>query len=368
MTIPFFDLSRQYDAIATEIEAATTDVLRSQHYIGGPAVESLEQRLADRVGVDHAIGVSSGTDALLVSLMALDIGPGDEVITTPFTFFSPVEGVVRRGARPVFVDIEPETYNLDARRLDDAITDNTRAILPVHLYGQSCDMTAICRTADAHDLFVVEDMAQSIDATHCGDPTGSRGTVGCLSFYPTKNLGAAGDGGMVFCDDDGLAGRIRRLTRHGADPKYHHREIGGNFRLDALQAAILGVKLDHLDRWTERRREHAAFYDEAFDGVDPVTTPVIDDDNRSVYHQYTVCVPRRDELRRWLDDNGIGTNIYYPEPLHTQPAVDDIDAEDGDLPHAETVCRQVLSLPIFPELTDDERRQVADAIVRFFDN
>lgn len=363
MDVPFFDLTRQYDRLRCDIDEAVDDVLESQQCIGGPHVARLERRLAERIGVAHAIGVSSGTDALLASLMALDIGPGDEVITTPFTFFSPIGGILRQGARPVFVDIEPETFNIDPEHIEEAISPRTRAILPVHLFGQACDLSAICELADDRNLYVIEDMAQAIGARHHDRPVGSFGTTGCVSFFPSKNLGGAGDGGMVFCDDDAVAEAIRIRCRHGASPKYHHLTVGGNFRLDAIQAAILGVKLDHLDRWTEARRRHAAFYDEAFDGVDAITPPGILDANASVYHQYTVRVPSRDEVRRRLSERGVGTNVYYPQPLHTQPALDELDVRRGDFPVAERACEEVLALPVFPELTDRERRYVADTLI-----
>lgn len=363
MSVPFFDLTRQYQALADDIDRAVANVLSSQRCIGGPHVSALEERLAERLGCAHAIGVSSGTDALLVSLMALDIGPGDEVITTPFTFFSPIGSILRLRAQPVFVDINADTFNLDINGVAEAITDKTRAILPVHLFGQSCDMSALMDCADAHDLAVVEDMAQAIDARHGDRAVGTFGDTGCVSFFPTKNLGAAGDGGMVFCDDDELAQRIRRLCRHGAEPKYHHVEVGGNFRLDAIQAAILGVKLDHLSDWNTARRDHAAFYDQAFASEAAITTPTISAENHSVYNQYTLRVARRDAVRDKLNQRGMGTNIYYPEPLHTQPAVGGEQAR-GLFPKAERACEEVLSLPIFPEMSQQERRQVADAVLQ----
>ncbi len=362
MSVPFFDLTRQYEAIGDEIDEAMADVMASQWFIGGPHVADLEKQLAARVGCAEAIGVSSGTDALLVSLMALDIGPGDEVITTPFTFFSPIGSILRRGARPVFVDIDEATFNLDAGQLQEAITERTRAILPVHLFGQPCDMTAIGEVAAANDLAVIEDMAQALDAEHDGRPVGSFGTTGCVSFFPTKNLGAGGDGGMVFCDDEALAARIRRICRHGAEPKYHHVEVGGNFRLDAIQAAILKTKLHYLQQWNDARRGHAAFYDEAFADIEGVTTPMIGPKNRSVFNQYTIRVDDRDAVRQRLSEEGIGTNLYYPEPLHTQPALGFLDTQMGDFPIAERACRQVLSLPVFPELRDEERQKVVQKV------
>ena len=362
--IPFFNLTRQYNQIKTSVDAAVAEVLAGQQCIGGPHIQALEKALADRVGAKHAIGVSSGTDALLVSLMALDLGPGDEVITSPFTFFSPIGAILRRGATPVFVDIDDATFNLDPRGIEEAITENTRAILPVHLFGQTCDMTAISTIAEAHGLAVIEDMAQAIGSTHQGRPAGSFGTTACVSFFPTKNLGAAGDGGMVFCQDDDLADKIRRLCRHGAQPKYHHVDIGGNFRLDALQAAILRQKLPHLSDWTAARRRHAAFYDEAFADRDEIITPQISEENQSVYNQYVIRVPNRDELRSRLTEAGVGTNIYYPEPVHTQPALGVHRQEVGAFPKAEKVCEEVLALPIFGELREEERERVSEGVRR----
>lgn len=362
MSVPFFDLKRQYAELKVAIDGAVADVLQSQHFIGGVHVASLEEAMARRVGVPHAIGVSSGTDALLVSLMALDLKPGDEVITSPFTFFAPVEAILRCGARPVFVDIDPLTFNLDPGLVEKALTSRTRAILPVHLFGQSCDMSALIEIAEGANLIIIEDMAQAIDATHKGRDVGTFGQTGCLSFFPTKNLGCAGDGGMVFCRDDEVAARIRRLCRHGAEPKYHHVEVGGNFRLDALQAAILRVKLEHLDRWTALRREHAAFYDEALSDIDDVETPEVATGNSCVFNQYVIRSQRRDEVQRGLGEAGVGSNIYYPQGLHTQPALAHLGYEAGDFPQTERACREVLALPIFPELTPRERQEVVDVL------
>ena len=360
--VPFFDLSRQYEELRDDLSSAVEEVLASQRYIGGPRVAQIEQKLAARVGVAHGIGVSSGTDALLASLMALEVGPGDEIITSPFTFFSPVESILRLGARPVFVDIDLATFNLDVRAVEAAIGPKTRGILPVHLFGQTCAMSQLMELAADRDLFVVEDMAQALDAEHKDKRSGSFGAAGCVSFFPTKNLGAAGDGGMIFCDDDGLADRIRRICRHGAQPKYHHVEVGGNFRLDPIQAAILEVKLEHLHRWNICRRDHAAFYDRALSDHPSITTPTISDDNLCVFNQYTIRVPHRDRLRDRLAKRGVGTNVYYPEPLHLQPALGHLGHSPGDFPNTEAACREVLSLPIFPELTDEELRRVVEAL------
>lgn len=361
-SVPFFDLKRQYAALKPQIEAAVSQVLESQHFIGGPHVMALEEELSDFVGSAGAVGVSSGTDALLASLMALEIGPGDEVITTPFTFFAPVESILRVGATPVFVDIDPMSFNIDAAQIEAAITERTKAIMPVHLFGQCADMTAIMELAHQYELLVIEDNAQALGATHRGRQAGSFGELGCVSFFPTKNLGGAGDGGMVFCADKALAEQVRLIGRHGARPKYHHLLVGGNFRLDAIQAAILRVKLRSLRDWARARQEHAAFYDEALQGVEGLRTPVVSAGNESVYNQYTIRVDNRDEVARRMQARGVGTNIYYPEALHVQPALEGLGYHAGDFPEAERACREVLSLPIFPELTEPERQYVVEAL------
>lgn len=361
-SVPFFDLKRQYAALKPRIDEALSQVLESQHFIGGPHVKALEEELSDFVGSAAAVGVSSGTDALLASLMALEIGPGDQVITTPFTFFAPVESILRLGARPVFVDIDPETFNIDATQIEAAITKRTKAIMPVHLFGQCADMTAIAEIAARYELAIIEDAAQALGATHRGRPAGSFGQFGCVSFFPTKNLGGAGDGGMVFCADQTLEDRIRLISRHGARPKYHHLLVGGNFRLDAIQAAILRVKLRSLRDWARARQEHAAFYDEALQGVEGLRTPVVSAGNESVYNQYTIRVDNRDEVARRMQARGVGTNIYYPEALHVQPALEGLGYHAGDFPEAERACREVLSLPIFPELQASERDYVVEVL------
>src|SRR5690554_594222 len=321
MGVPFFDLTRQYAALEDEIRPAIDEVLRTQRCIGGPFVTSLEEELARRVGVKHAVGVSSGTDALLLSLMALNIKPGDEVVTSPFTFFAPIGSILRLGARPIFVDVEPEGFNLDATRVSEALSERTRAVLPVHLFGQCAQMDEVMAAAASCPgpaPAVVEDLAQALGASFKGGQAGSFGQVGCVSFFPTKNLGAAGDGGMVFTDDGALHDRLRLLARHGAQPKYHHVEVGGNFRLDALQAAILGVKLEHFDAFCDRRRAHAAYYNEALAGIEGLTLPTHSSEHRPVYNQYVVRVADRARLIAHLEARGIGSAVYYPEPLHTQ--------------------------------------------------
>ncbi|TXD42821.1 DegT/DnrJ/EryC1/StrS family aminotransferase [Lujinxingia vulgaris] len=363
MGVPFFDLTRQYAALEAHIRPAVDEVLRTQRCIGGPRVTELEQALARQVGVAHAVGVSSGTDALLLSLMALNLKPGDEVVTSPFTFFAPVGSIMRLGGRPVFVDIEPEGFNLDAAHVEDALGAKTRAVLPVHLFGQCAPMDQVMEAVqNAPGVAVIEDLAQALGASIEGRQAGSFGLAGCVSFFPTKNLGAAGDGGMVFTDDDAFHERLRLLARHGASPKYHHVEVGGNFRLDALQAAILSAKLPHLHSFCERRRAHAAYYNEALADLEGLELPRHAPGHRPVYNQYVVRVADRARLIAHLEKRGIGHGIYYPEPLHTQPALRELGYQRGDFPRAEQACEQVLALPVFPELRDDEREAVADAV------
>lgn len=357
--IPFIDLHAQHDPIRDEADAAIAAVLDSGQFIRGPFVERFEREVADYVGAEHAIGVSSGTDALLASLMALDIGPGDEVITTPFTFCASAEGILRVGATPVFVDIDPATFNLDADLLEDAVTDRTRAILPVHLYGQTCDMARILEVAARHDLHVIEDCAQAMGARYAlpqkansGDEldwhqAGSMGKVGCFSFFPTKNLGGIGDGGMITCNDDALAERIRLVCQHGCRPKSHQRIAGGNFRLDAIQAAVLSVKLQHLDEWIAARRRNARRYNEALAGVDGVVTPIEAQRCWHTYNQYTVRVEDREAVCERLDEAGIGYGVYYRRGLGEMEAYQRAcPAEALELPCSERASDAVISLPI----------------------
>jgi dTDP-4-amino-4,6-dideoxygalactose transaminase len=321
MQVPMLDLKAQYASLREETVAAVNAVLESQYLCNGPAVADLEKELASYCNCAEAIGVSSGTDALLVSLMALGIGAGDEVITTPFTFFATAGCIWRTGARPVFVDIEPDTFNIDPSRIEAAITDKTRAILPVHLFGQVAEMDPIMEIASRRGLAVVEDAAQSIGAKYRGRDACSIGTLGCLSFYPTKNLGALGDAGMVLTNDAELAAKVRMLRNHGQGSTYIHHRVGGNFRMDSICGAGLAVKLPHLNDWSEARRAHAAIYDEEFASLDPVTAPVIREHNHSIFNQYVVRVPRRDELRAFLGKNEIGSGIYYPLSLHQHASV-----------------------------------------------
>lgn len=376
MKVPLLDLNAQLDPLRDEIKRAVADVIDSTRYVMGPRVEELERKIADYCQVRHGIGVSSGTDALLAALMALDVGHGDVVVTTPFSFFATAGVVARLGATPAFVDIEPESYNMCPRALrrwfedHEALRDRVKAIMPVHLYGQCADMDPILETARQFDVPVVEDAAQAIGAQYpsAAGPrmAGSMGAMGCLSFYPTKNLGGIGEGGMILTDDDALAEKLRRLRNHGANPKYHHAMIGGNFRLDPVQAAALLVKLPHLDSWHARRREHAAYYDERIQW-DAVTTPAVRyRRDCHIYNQYVISLAdRRDELQRHLTDNDIGTEIYYPVAFHEQECFQYLGGRRGDFPNAEHAARHTLALPIYPELTPDMQDFVIDTIRGF---
>jgi len=364
-TVPLLDLKAQYLPLREEILAAIARVCDSQRFILGPETEALEKELAALIGVEHAIGVSSGTDALIVSLMALGIGPGDEVITSTFSFFATAGSIARLGATPRFVDIDPGTFNLDPAAVAKAVTPNTRAILPVHLYGLCADMDPILAIAAEKKIPVIEDACQAIGAKYKGRPAGGIGALGCFSFFPSKNLNAFGDAGLVATNDDELAARVRRLRVHGAEPKYHHREVGGNFRLDEIQAAVLRVKAPHLERWNEARRVNVARYARLFAeaGVPPaVILPTEPAGIRHIYHQYVVRVPRRDALREHLAAAGIGCEIYYPVPLHQQVCFADLRYRTGEFPVAEASSKHVLALPIYPELTEAQQREVVGAI------
>jgi dTDP-4-amino-4,6-dideoxygalactose transaminase len=366
MTIPILDLKAQYQAMHQEIDAAIHQVLESGQFVLGANVKALEQEIARLCGCSYGVGVASGTDALRLSMDALEIGPGDEVITTPFTFIATGNTISRARARPVFVDIDARTFNINPVLVERAISERTKAIVPVHLFGQPADMSALMELATRYNVPVIEDDAQAIGATLHGQPTGSFGVIGCLSFYPTKNLGAFGDGGMAVTSDPEIAERLDVLRRHGGRTKYRHERLGYNSRLDELQAAILRVKLGHLQTWTDQRRQVAARYDQLLAGL-PITTPYVTPGVQHAYHQYTIRAPRRDDLAAWLQERGIGTMIYYPIPLHLQEMYAGLGLGEGTFPEAELAAREVLSLPIYPELAEEQIEQVVTAIRAFYE-
>jgi len=350
--VPMLDLGAQYRSIREEINAAIERVLISQHFILGPEVKALEQEVAQYCGRKFAVGVGSGTDALTLALCACGIGPGDEVIVPSFTFIATADCVSLLGATPVFVDIEPETFCIDPLQVARKISDRTKAIIPVHLYGQMADMDPILKLARAHNLLVIEDTAQAIGATYKGQKAASLGDVGCLSFFPSKNLGGYGDGGMVVTDSEELAKQLRSLRAHGTTKKYFSVRQGWNSRLDELQAAILRVKLGHLDEWSGARRSRAAYYDRLLQGIPGVERPKMAENREHVFHQYTVRVAERDAVSKELAERGIPSTVYYPVPIHLQPIYDSLGYKQGDLPETERASREVLSLPVYPELTD----------------
>lgn len=368
MSVPLLDLHAQYRPIREEILAAITRVSDSQRFILGPEVEALERELAPMLEVKHALGVSSGTDALLVALMALGIGPEDEVVTSTYSFFATAGCVSRLGARPVLVDIDPRTYALDPRAVVRAITPRTKAIIPVHLFGLTADLDPLVDVSRATGIALIEDACQAIGARYNGRAAGSVGRIGCFSFFPSKNLGAFGDAGLVTTNDDDLAHRMRLLRAHGAEPKYYHHIIGGNFRLDALQAAVLRVKAPYLAGWTEARRRNAHRYLEMFDRarLPKVTVPVEPDACLHIFNQFVVRVPQRDALRQFLQAQGIGTEVYYPVPFHLQQCFASLGYSRGAFPHAEAAADESLALPIYGELTELQQQYVVDRIAEFF--
>jgi dTDP-4-amino-4,6-dideoxygalactose transaminase len=364
MKVPFLDLKRQYSAIKKEIDEAVFSVLSNTQFILGPEVKSFEEKVAAYCGTKFAIGVASGTDALLLSLRAGGVKSGDEVITTGFSFFSSAGVISRLGANPVFVDIDPETYNINPDQIEKKITPKTKAVMPVHLFGQCADMDPIIDIAKRHGLQVVEDAAQAIGAEYKGKKAGAIGDFGCFSFFPSKNLGGAGDGGMVTTYDPEMAEMVRILRVHGSKPKYYHSTIGYNSRLDTIQAAILSVKLKYLDDWTKKRREHAEVYNSAFKDLDMIT-PKKESFNYHIYNQYTIAVKNRDELRNYLKEKQIGHDTYYPVPLHLQECYRFLGYKRGDLPVSEKKAGEVVSIPIYPELTEEEQDYVISTIKEF---
>jgi dTDP-4-amino-4,6-dideoxygalactose transaminase len=365
---PFLDLRAQFADIRGEILVAVTEALESQHFILGPEVDAFEQEVASLTGCEYAIACASGSDALILALLALEVGRGDEVITTPFTFVASAGSIARVGAKPVFADIDPQTFNICPEAIEKAITSRTRAIMPVHLFGLTADMSKIKEIAAAHKLPVIEDAAQAIGARHDGRGVGSLGVMGCFSFFPSKNLGGAGDGGMVTTNDPWLADRLRVLRVHGARNKYEYELLGMNSRLDALQAAILRVKLRHLERWTTARQVNAERYRELFKEFRVealVQAPEEPSRQKHVYNQFTIRARNRNALREHLRQRGIPTEIYYPKPLQLQPAFAYLGHKPGDFPVSETASQEVLSLPIYPELTEEQQRAVVAAIADF---
>jgi dTDP-4-amino-4,6-dideoxygalactose transaminase len=344
---------------------AVEEVCSSQILCLGPAVEKFEKEAVGYCGCKYATGVSSGTDALLLSLMAAGIGPGDEVITTPFTFFATAGTVSRVGAKPVFADVDAETYNIDPAKIEAKITKKTRAIIPVHIFGQTAQMKPIMEIARKHKLLVVEDAAQAMGATQDGKQAGSIGDIGCYSFYPTKNIGAFGDAGMVVTNNDALAEKIRLMRVHGENPRYYYRMIGGNFRMDNIQGAVLSVKLKYLDEWNKKRRENAAIYNSMFAGT-IVKPQKIEQNNASIYHQYTITAPKRDILQAYLAKQGIGSGVFYPKPLHLQDCFKGLGYKKGDFPAAEELAESVLSLPIYQELTSEQIEHVGKTVLEFY--
>jgi len=377
MGVPLLDLKAHHEPMHKEIMAAIEQTFRSQAFILGPEVGKLEERVASYCQTQFAIGVSSGTDALLIALMAIGVGPGDEVITTPYSFFATAGAVARLGAKPVLVDIDPETYNIDPTKIGEAITSKTKAMIPVHLYGQCSDMAPVLDLAQRHNLKVIEDAAQAIGAEyHDGRRAGSMGTIGCLSFFPSKNLGALGDGGMVVTNDQELAERMKVLRVHGGKPKYYHKMIGGNFRLDTIQAAVLNVKLNYLDNWTQQRQENARRYEVLFQqsglvqkGKVRLPAPVYRDSGSKHYHiynQFVLRVEKRDELMASLKGKGIGTEIYYPVPFHLQECFRYLGHKEGDFSESERAAKETVAIPIYPELTAGQQTEVVEAIVAYY--
>ncbi|HJT22190.1 MAG TPA: DegT/DnrJ/EryC1/StrS family aminotransferase [Nitrospira sp.] len=377
MAVPLLDLAAHHEPLRKDIMAAIDRVFQSQAFILGPEVSKLEERIASYCQVRSAIGVSSGTDALLIALMALDIGSGDEVITTPYSFFATAGAIVRVGAKPVLVDIDPKTFNIDPAKIEAAVTAHTKALMPVHLYGQSADMGPIMEIATRRWLSVIEDAAQAIGTEYKdGRRAGSIGTVGCFSFFPSKNLGALGDGGMVTTNDHELAERITVLRVHGSKPKYYHKLIGGNFRLDSLQAAVLNVKLDYLDGWTRRRQDNARRYEALFQqsglvqkGYVRLPEPVYKDSGHKHYHiynQFVLRVEKRDDLIAYLKEKEIGAEIYYPVPFHLQECFRFLGHKAGDFPESEKAAKETIAIPIYPELTAQQQEEVVEDVQQFF--
>jgi len=370
MNVPLLDLKAQYAPIKAEIKKAMDEIMESQYFIMGPQVKACEEAVAKYSQCSYGIGVSSGTDALLIALMAENIGSGDEVITTPYTFFATGGSIARLGARPVFVDIDPATYNIDVRKIESKVTKKTKAIMPVHLYGQMADMDPIIEIAKRHNLIIIEDAAQAIGSEYKGRRAGSIGHYGCFSFFPSKNLGCFGDGGMVVANDAARAEQLSILRAHGSKVKYYHKIIGGNFRFDTLQAAVVLAKLPHLDAWSAGRQANAARYNRLFEESGLVKKGMVGMPqvkmNRHIFNQYVIRTPRRDGLLAHLKNNHIGSEVYYPVPLHLQECFAYLGYKAGDLPESEKAANETLALPIYPELSDSQASCVVETIARYF--
>lgn len=379
ISVPLLDLRGQYSNLRTEIREVIDKICDAQTFILGPEVDAFEKEVAKYSGASFGVGVSSGTDALLVAMMALNVGPGDEVITSPYTFFASASTVARLGAKPVFVDIDPITYNINSEEIESKISSRTKAIIPVHLYGQCAQMDKIMGIAKKHGLAVIEDACQAIGSEHKGERAGSIGTMGCFSFFPSKNLGGFGDAGMVTTNDQGLSDLLKALRMHGSVKQYYHHYLGGNFRLDALQAGILRVKLKHLEAWAQKRRQNADFYRKAFfdagiigdyasynQGKSFVCLPSDASDGRHIYNQFVIRAKRRDELMKYLQDRKVGCQIYYPLSLHLQPCFEYLGGKVGDFPESEKASKETLALPIYPELSNEQLSYVVTTIKSFY--
>ncbi|MDM5200732.1 DegT/DnrJ/EryC1/StrS family aminotransferase [Fictibacillus enclensis] len=370
MKVPMLDLSEQYQSLKEEIFASLEEIMSGSRFILGDNVKKLEQDVADYSSAKYGVGVANGSDALHISLLGCGVKAGDEVIVPAFTFFATAGAVARAGAVPVFVDIDPKTYNIDPAKIEAAVTEKTKAIIPVHLYGQMADMEPIAEIAKKHNLAIIEDAAQAIGSKYKGKNVGELGTTATYSFFPTKNLGGYGDGGMIITNDDAIAETMRVIRVHGSKPKYYHHILGYNSRLDELQAGILNVKFPHLNTWSEARREKAAVYTELLNEKlgDLVVTPFVEEHNYHVFHQYTIQVPDRSGLQEFLKEKGIGSMIYYPKPLHLQPVFSELGYKEGDLPETEKAAETVLSLPMFPELKREQQEYVVEQIAAYFSN
>lgn len=368
MRVPMLDLTEQFQSLKGQIGEALEDVMSNAHFILGANVKKLEQDIANYSNVEHGIGVANGSDALHISLLGCGVKEGDEVIAPAFTFFATAGAVARIGAKPVFVDIDPKTFNIATSKIEEAITEKTKAIIPVHLYGQMADMDSIVAIAKKYNLAIIEDAAQAIGATYKGKRVGELGTTACYSFFPTKNLGAYGDAGMIVTNNAEIAESMRVIRVHGSKPKYYHHVLGYNSRLDELQAAILNVKFPHLDEWNTLRREKANNYTHLLKEQlgEKVVTPYQDENCHHIFHQYTIRVDRRDELQAYLKEQGVETMVYYPKPLHLQPVFSNLGYKEGDLPETEKACQEAISLPMFPELKSEQQEYVVSKIASFY--